>query len=291
MKRKGKENPQLSPHPSVQGLSGDQQEIAEGVFDTLFSIMGDFLDDQKNKLSQQFEVSLQRHRDEFDAALNEQNAEISLLNEDLKDTKDQLRIMEGRLTRSEKQVEDMREKMLVNEARSMRDNLVFYNIPETQDRENTEAVLRDFLVAEMKISEQDMTKIRFDRAHRTGQKQPGKHRIIVAKFNPSAGKDIVLKHGKYLDREKRFGVNEQLPRELEERKKQLLPKFHEARSQQKTAKWSLDKLIVGDKVMSVDRDRIRDINTNSTDVTKAMKTKRAPPMTYNTVHIKAIPQQ
>jgi hypothetical protein len=29
-----------------------------------------------------------------------------------------------------------------------------------------------------------MEKIRFDRVHRTGQHQNGRHRVIVAKFNP-----------------------------------------------------------------------------------------------------------
>ena len=159
---------------------------------------------------------------------------------------------------------------------------MFYaNIPEPEARENTEATLWNFLIKEMKISSENMKKIGFDWVHRTGQKVNGKPRLIIAKFNPSLGKELVLKHGKNLDKRKNFGVNVQLPRELEERRKQLLPKFRETRNNQKPAKWSLDKLIIDNKVEKIERDTMRDINTITTEVAKDMKIKRAPPMTHN----------
>lgn len=271
---------------SSQQLSGEQIDIAEGVFESLVAIMSEYLDDFRGKLSQEFEIAIQRHRDDIDAACNAQVAEIQMLNDELKVTKEECIIAEGRLTRAEKQIEDLREQLLHQEARSMRDNLVFHNVPEVtsasaSNPENTEATLRSFMKKEMKINDAEMNNIKFDRVHRTGPKQQGRSRLIIAKFNPSRGKDTVLKHAKNLDKNKRFGVNEQLPRELEERKKQLIPKYREARSKQLRPKWSLDKLVVGSTVTQIERDRVKDINSNTTKIATSMKVKRFPPKTYN----------
>ena len=121
--------------------------------------MGDCLANFENNLTKQMEISLQRHKDEIDLAMNVQAKEIVMLSEDLISLKEQYMITEGRLVRAEKQVEDMREQLLLHEARSMRDNLVFYNIPESAN-ENTESVLKEFLISEMKISSDDMKKFR-----------------------------------------------------------------------------------------------------------------------------------
>ena len=225
---------------------------------------------------------MERRQDSVDMVHNRQIKEMELMSGELRTVRDQLMITEGRLTRAEKQVEDLREQLLITEARSMRDNLMFYNIPEDNTPDNdTERVLRAFLQEEMNINNDDMKSISFDRVHRVGAKRRGWNRQIVAKFNTSRGKDIVMRHTKNLQRDKKFGVNEQLPRELEERKKQLLPKYKEARKEQKKPKWSLDKLVVDNKVTEVKRDHIKDINVNTTEVAAGMDVRHTPPMTHN----------
>ena len=287
-----------SPIKDSHTLTTDQVDIAEGVFESLVSIMSDYLANFKSELSQQVEISLERHRDEFDSAMNVQTAEIQILTDDLKASKQQCVILEGRLTRAEKLVDDMREQLLQHEARSMRNNLVFHNVPEASSgpaAENTEATLRTFIKQEMKVSSSDMEEIKFDRVHRVGQRQQGKTRIIVANFNPSREKNIVLRHAKNLSKDKNYGVNEQLPRELEERKKQLIPKYKDARNKQMKPKWSLDKLIIGNAVTQVEQDRVRDINTNTTEMASSLKVKRAPPITHMKTsyqgHVTAIKSQ
>ena len=47
---------------------------------------------------------------------------------------------------------------------------------------------------EMKVSENDLKGICFDGVHRTGRKQRGCNRVMIAKFNPSNGKEVVLRH-------------------------------------------------------------------------------------------------
>ena len=117
----------------------------------------------------------------------------------------------------------------------------------------------------MKISEHNIDKIKFDRVHRTGQKHQGQHRVIVAKFNPYEGRQIALNHIKNMDKVKHYGVNEQLPREMAERKKQLLPVYKAAKRSNKNARWNMDKLIVDGKVTEIKSDVIKDINMDTAE--------------------------
>ena len=53
-------------------------------------------------------------------------------------------------------------------SRSMRDNLIFSNIPEKENEtpDVTEHILREFLELNLKMEKQDVTNIRFDSVHR-----------------------------------------------------------------------------------------------------------------------------
>ena len=53
-------------------------------------------------------------------------------------------------------------------SRSMRDNLIFSNIPEKENKtpDVTEHILRECLELNLKMEKQDVTNIRFDRVHR-----------------------------------------------------------------------------------------------------------------------------
>ena len=87
----------------------------------------------------------------------------------------------------------------------------------------------------------------------------GAHPIsIVAKLNEE-GLSIIFGHTKNL-KGKNFSVFVQMPRELSERKKQLVPRFMEAKSNKITTKWMGDKLQVGSNTLQVKKDMLRDIN-------------------------------
>ena len=96
-------------------------------------------------------------------------------------------LWEGRLIRVEKEIDNLKEQYLMTEARSMRDNLMFYNIPESSKgaQEDASKTLKSFLADEMKINDKELKQVRFDQVHRIGQKKIDKPRVIVAKFNPS----------------------------------------------------------------------------------------------------------
>ena len=61
-------------------------------------------------------------------------------------------INEGRLTRVEKVVGDLKEELLKVQQHSMKENLIFQNIPEKQ-QENVNTILREYMSMELKISD------------------------------------------------------------------------------------------------------------------------------------------
>ena len=275
-------------------LPEDMSKVADAVFQSVIASMSVMFDEYKFALEKRFSDLEQELRSKVDdefLSIDGENgdddyssdAEIETLKEENKKLSNLLEVTIGRLTRTEKQLDDVKEEVLDLQARSMRDNLVFYNIDESPrgPPENCGRTLSKFLRDEMKINDEDMEKIRFDRVHRMGAKGNGRKRPIVAKFNPSEGKNIVFRHIKHLDKSKKFGVNEQLPRELEERKRQLLPKFKDAKRKDKKPKWSRDKLIVDNKVTKIEKDRVKDVNIDTSEAATNLKVKRAPPKTYN----------
>ena len=91
--------------------------------------------------------------------------------------------------------------------RSMRDNLVFYVIPEKAD-ENCDITLRKFFVKELGVTED----VELARAHCMGKPEPGKTRPIVAKFHQYLQRETIRSVGPRLAR-KRFGISEQISKE------------------------------------------------------------------------------
>jgi len=125
------------------------------------------------------------------------------------------------------------------QARSMRDNLIFSGIPENKD-EDTEEELRKFIAEDMQI-EQDMA---FHRVHRMGNQVQGKNRPIIAKFVLHKDRELVRKNAPKTLKNTNYGVNEQFPREINERRKLLYPHYKAAKRQGKKAVMNADKLYI-----------------------------------------------
>lgn len=122
----------------------------------------------------------------------------------------------------------------------MRDNLIFEGIVETQE-ENTEEVLREFLKSEMGITEEPQ----FQRVYRLGKRvQAGRHRPIIAKFVLFKEREKVRKAAPSKLVGKPFGINEQFPKEINDRRKLLYPHYKQAKRLGKKAVLIADKLFV-----------------------------------------------
>ena len=134
---------------------------------------------------------------------------------------------------------DLRERHIDLQCRTMRDNLIFNGLTET-DEENTEEILKDFIKKEMEITQT----IEFHRVHRMGRKISGKTRPIVAKFVLHKDRETVRRAAPQTLKNKPFGVNEQFPREINEKRKQLYPLFKQAKHEGKRASLKIDKLYI-----------------------------------------------
>jgi len=280
---------------SEEKLSVSEEKIRDAVMETMVSWMGEMQYTMQQSFNRQFEQSVEKMKTEILHEVNVSGSSdilhsVSFTSDsvddlqksvlDLKKQNAELKhkccILEGRLTRAEKEMMEVKEESLKQEARSMRDNLVFFNVPGETENEVCEDTLRYFLATEMKINEDNMQKIQFDRVHRTGKNERDRHRAIVAKFNPYEGRQIVLSHIKYLDRNKKFGVNEQLPKQMLERKKQLKPVYKNAKKDKKNVKWSMDKLMIEGKVKEAQKDTIKNVNLDITEKAMNLRVRSSP---------------
>ena len=128
-------------------------------------------------------------------ANNEQSLTIQEMRQENMELRKRLAITEGMLTRAERSLKNLEDKMVETTTRSMRDNILLKNMSEEEgeDEDVIERKTLTFLRDKLKISEEDMVNIKVERAHRVGKKTRQKARNIVVKLN-SRGKTLVMKH-------------------------------------------------------------------------------------------------
>ena len=81
----------------------------------------------------------------------------------------------------QQEIEQSKDELLDIKARSMRENLMFYGIPESTagQTENCEQLVKELIRLKLQL---DTEHIQFDRSHRLGPKTASKTRPIVVKF-------------------------------------------------------------------------------------------------------------
>ena len=211
--------------------------------------------------------------------LSKKDDEIKQLQVSLDNSQLRSQLLEGRLTRIEKQMFDMHEDLLQEKARSMKPNLIFHNIDETQN-ENTLHVLQNFLKTELHMKEDNIKNIPIDRVHRMGMRNKTGKRPIIAHFASLGDRINILRHTKHLTQSKKFYVATQLPPELNERKKKLWPQFKQAKEQNRSVKWVGEKLLLDNKLIQAKKDTV---STDVADVEETIASTRyrnIPPVTF-----------
>ncbi len=137
--------------------------------------------------------------------------------------RDSVKSLTENMTHLSEENKKIKETVIDLQARSMRDNLVFSGIPESAE-EDPEATVKNFIKTYLKLPEDTVENICFERVHRMGAKKPGapRPRPIVAKFGYFKQKEQVKSRGREL-KGTDFGVNDQFPKEILERRKILFP--------------------------------------------------------------------
>jgi hypothetical protein len=129
----------------------------------------------------------------------------------------------------------------------MRDNLIFYNIPESKDEDTTNIIHK--LLEEKLHLEDASKKIKIDRSHRLGRQKQGaeKPRPIITKFNFYQDRENIRLNAKKL-RGSNIAIGEQFPDEIVKIRRELYPELKKASEAGKKAKLVRDKLIIEGQV-------------------------------------------
>ena len=154
---------------------------------------------------------------------------------------------EERIETLERERNAFRDKVIDLQARSMRDNLLFFNMPESKD-ENTTEMIHEMLETKLGI-EDARAKVKIDRSHRIGKKRAGnnKPRPIVVKFNSHQDKEFVRINARKLKGTK-IGVAEQSSEEIGSVRKTLYPELMKAKAEGEKAVMVRDKLYIEGQV-------------------------------------------
>ncbi|CAC5398365.1 unnamed protein product [Mytilus coruscus] len=127
--------------------------------------------------------------------------------------------------------------------RSMRNNLIFYNIPESEG-EHCSQIINKFCYESLKI-ENVATKLSIAEAYRLG-KHGEKTRPILVKLSNFESRDLVKKSAKN-SKETVFGISEQLPLDIQKRRKEKLPILKNLRERDIKAYFVKDRTFVNGK--------------------------------------------
>lgn len=126
----------------------------------------------------------------------------------------------------------------------MRDNLIFSGIPEAA-QDNPEEAIKEFMHSALKLPMITVNTINFHRVHRIGQRRTDdkRPRPIVAKFEHYKHKELLKSKAREL-RGTNFGLNDQFPKEIQERRRKLIPIMKQHRKEGKRANLNVDKLYI-----------------------------------------------
>ena len=145
------------------------------------------------------------------------------------------------------------EKVVDLESRSMRDNLIFYGIPESRDEggiENCENLVKDLIRSTCDLNPAE---IQFDRAHRLGSNKSRNPRPTVVKFHKYTDRELVRSRSmidpyKQNLRDRKQGIGQQQPQQLREARKALMPFAKQARDDGQSYQINGNKLFINNSL-------------------------------------------
>jgi chromosome segregation ATPase len=175
--------------------------------------------------------------------------ELKGARDEIKKLREECSTLGGSYTQLNRDKKNLESKVQDLEWRSMRENLMFFGIPEqTSETGDCSVIIREFCQTQLCMDNTQDFEI--DRAHRIGKQRTGAIRPIVVKFHKYEIKErIRSKSYERRDALKLANVNvrEQWPKEMMERRRQLYPVMNEARLKGNTTRLVRDKLYINNR--------------------------------------------
>lgn len=154
------------------------------------------------------------------------------VNQELATIRESVKSVEGAKEKMENDIVDL-------QCRSMRDNLLFFNVKEGGSTEDCAKIVTDI------CNKIEVTDVNIERAHRLGKPGGGRTRPIVAKFSNFPKREEIRKNSYKLGESNcPVSIGEQFPKVVQERRKSLLPALKKAKSDGKKARLVIDKLYI-----------------------------------------------
>ena len=170
------------------------------------------------------------------SADDEPRQRVSVLEKQLSET--QKLHQSSAITQDNDAMENLKDSVLDLQCRFMKNNLIFSGLAE-QPNENIERKLHAFLFEQLGIEHH----IQLGNVHRFGKKNRDRPRPIVARFIFYKDLKMVLDSATWL-KNTPFGIQEQFPKVIEDKRRKLYPVFKEAKRQGKHATLVRDKLFI-----------------------------------------------
>lgn len=135
------------------------------------------------------------HRlEELEAQLADITNDFCEMKGENKELKDEQKLMKALLIKKDKEISDLKAAQVDQQARSMRNNILIHNVPESKG-ENCENKLKQLLKKETSLPHKTVDDMKVERAHRVGQPhigEGGRPRLIVAKLSFYKDRDTIL---------------------------------------------------------------------------------------------------
>jgi len=196
--------------------------------------------------------------------LEQQKTKIASLEESLQFSQKELQELKETVKTTSQKVEeankklaslsDLQRRVIKQECYIRRNNIKFFGIKDN-DKESptdTEETLITFLTKEMKIPQEDLDEISFERVHRIPTRartdKKAHPRPIIAKVSFYKDKEFIKAHIKNLKRGAKFGVTDDFPKEVDDVRKALQPIRKKALQERKMAFFNVEKLIIDNKI-------------------------------------------
>ena len=169
-----------------QQFRTEQQQFRSEITNTLANL-GNQVNSISLTVTQQQETinSMKTEIQGIDAAVASQEKDISCITNDTGKADVRIRILEGKLKHQEIVLNDMQKQINYLEAKQMSSNVIFTYIAEAEDEDQlaTRAKLVEFMKTNMKMSNDDIAKVKFDQVYRVGRKTGNDPRRILAKMS------------------------------------------------------------------------------------------------------------
>ncbi|KAF7640790.1 hypothetical protein LDENG_00014240 [Lucifuga dentata] len=183
-------------------------------------------------------MELHKQMKEMQVSLNFAYEKIDQLESENKSLNATVDLLTKKTDTLAKENKKINETVLDLQSRSMCDNLIFSGIPENPTSDDPEALLKDFMISKLKLPPDTVDNITFHRVHKLGGPKSKRPRPIIAKH-----KDLIKSKAREL-KGSNFGINDQFPKEINDRRKILYPIMKQHRQNNKGAYMVVDKLYV-----------------------------------------------